>query len=178
MPVEATLMSILAMSSVGLWTLRVAIAARGMRVAGAMVAAVEAVVFALTFSHLVADLGSPSRLGGYAAGVAAGTTLGLIANDHLAPGHTEVHLVANRAPAELVTRLQDRGWPTTWWRGEGPAGPVTQVWMVVDDQMVATLVADIDDIAPDAFWTQRRLKSVHASPLPPGCRQIRARRAV
>ncbi len=53
---EAFLMAALAIASVGLWTLRVAIAARGMKLAGSLVAAMEAVVFEEFFETTFADL--------------------------------------------------------------------------------------------------------------------------
>jgi len=175
---EAPLMALLAMASVGLWTLRVAIAARGMKLAGAIVASIEAVVFALTFSHLVTDLGSPDRLAGYAVGVAIGTALGLVANDHLTPGHTELHLVSAGDGPALVDALRSRHWPATWSAADGPTGAVAQVWVTVDDQRVGALVDDVRDVAPEAFWTLRRLAGANPTPLPEGCRQVTARRAV
>ena len=178
MSAEAPLMALLAMASVGLWTLRVAVAARGMKLAGAIVASVEGVIFALTFSHLVTDLSSPDRLVGYAVGVAVGTALGLVANEHLTPGHTELHLVSSGDGGSIVESLRERHWPATWSSADGPKGAVTQVWVTVDDQQVGKLVADVQDIAPDAFWTLRRLAGAHATSLPEGCRQVTARRAV
>jgi hypothetical protein len=69
--------SVLAMLSVSLWTVRVALTARGSKWIGATVAAVEAVVFATAFSRLVTDLGSPLKIGAYGVGVAAGTIVGI-----------------------------------------------------------------------------------------------------
>jgi uncharacterized protein YebE (UPF0316 family) len=173
---DALLMVGLAMASVGLWTLRVAIAARGMKLAGSIVAATEAVVFALTFSHLVSDLGSPDRLIGYAVGVAGGTALGLVANDRLTPGHSEVHVVVSGYASDVVDSLHARGWPATWASAEGPTGPVTQIWLTVDDLRSGAALSDLEELAPRAFWTVRRLKTAHASEVPVGYRQIRARR--
>lgn len=65
-----------AMTSVGLWTLRVALTARGRKLLGAGIAAVEAVVFAIAFTSLAANLDSPVLLCSYATGVAGGTLLG------------------------------------------------------------------------------------------------------
>ncbi len=81
----ATLLATAALStgSVGLWTLRVALAARGRKAAAAAVAAVEAVVFALVFSSVAAGLGAPERLAGHAMGVAAGTILGIGLDERL-----------------------------------------------------------------------------------------------
>lgn len=178
MSTEALAMVALAMTSVGLWTLRVAIAARGMKILCAGVAAVEAVVFALTFSHLVTDLGSPSRLIGYAVGVAAGTALGLTANDHMTPGHTELQLIAPGHQTSLVDSLHDLGWPATWSVASGPDGPVTMVWLTVDDPDVARLVGHVHDVAPDAFWTLQRLRTASPVSLPAGFRQVHARRVL
>ena len=57
---DAAGMAALAMGSVALWTVRVALAARGRKFAGG-VAAVEALVFALAFTHLAAALDAPER---------------------------------------------------------------------------------------------------------------------
>ena len=79
-------MALLAITSVGLWTLRVALTARGRRGIGATVYAVEAVIFAVAFTNVAANLDSPVRVAGYAAGVALGTVLGLTADRRLSAG--------------------------------------------------------------------------------------------
>lgn len=178
MDAEIPMMFGLAMLSVGMWTLRVAIAAQGMKVACSAVAAIEAVVFALTFSHLVTDLGSPGRLIGYAVGVAAGTAVGLLVNDRLTPGHTELQLIAPGHRADLADSLHEHGWPATWSEAGGPSGPVTMVWLSVDDAEVPRLVKEVRGIAPDAFWTLQRLRTAMPSPVPGGFRQVHARRGL
>ena len=78
---SGAVLAAMALGSVGLWTLRVAFAARGRKVLGAGTAAVEAVVFAIAFSNLAANLDSPIRVLGYAIGVAGGTLLGLAVDE-------------------------------------------------------------------------------------------------
>jgi uncharacterized protein YebE (UPF0316 family) len=157
---EIPMMFALALLSVGMWTLRVAVAARGLKLAGAAIAATEAVVFALTFSRLVTDLGSPGRLLGYAAGVAAGTAVGLAINDRTARGHSELHLVAAGDRGDLVACLRARGWPATTAIADGPDGVVTAMWLTVPDRDLRDVSALITDWAPGAFWTVRRLQRV------------------
>lgn len=67
----------LAVGSVGLWTLRVALTARGSRALGSAVAATEAVVFVVAFSHVTNSLDAPVQVAIYGIGVGAGTYLGL-----------------------------------------------------------------------------------------------------
>ena len=67
----------LAVVSVCLWTLRVATTARGCRVLGSLVAATEAVVFLLAFSHVTGSLDAPLQISIYGGGVGIGTYVGL-----------------------------------------------------------------------------------------------------
>ncbi len=68
----------MAVSSVSLWTLRVALTARGSRALGSTIAATEAVVFVLAFSHVTGSLDAPIQISIYGGGVGFGTYLGLM----------------------------------------------------------------------------------------------------
>ena len=67
----------LAVGSVSLWTLRVALTARGSRTLGSVVAATEAVVLLLAFSHVTGSLDAPIHVSIYGGGVGIGTYVGL-----------------------------------------------------------------------------------------------------
>lgn len=144
----------LATASVGLWTLRVALAARGRKVAGAAVAAVEAVVFAVTFSRL--DLAAPDRVGGYAVGVAFGTLLGLALDERLSGGQSELRVVVPGLQPCLVHTLRNGGWPATSFTGDGADGPVTLLFVAADDSRLPALLEDVRRTVPAASWTVHR----------------------
>lgn len=78
----------LAVGSVGLWTLRVALTARGSRVVGSSVAATEAVVFVVAFSHVTGSLNAPLQVAIYGIGVGVGTFLGLTIDRLIRPHQT------------------------------------------------------------------------------------------
>jgi uncharacterized protein YebE (UPF0316 family) len=126
----------LALLSVSLWTFRVSITARGLKLASAVMAAVEAVIYVMTFSQLITDLGSPGRVIGYGAGVAVGTAVGLVLDDKTNRGHTELHLVAIGERTDLVDHFRDQGWPATSATAVGPDGPVTMMWLTVPDSSI------------------------------------------
>ena len=167
-------MAVLAMTTVGLWTLRVALTARGRRILGATVAALEAVTFAVAFSNVAANLDSPVRMAGYAAGVAFGTVLGLTADQRLSTGVSELDIVVPGHGAGTAERLNQLGWPTTTLAARGPRGPVTLICIAVDDSRLTELTTAIRQTTPDAFWTVQRLGTTHASALPDGYLQIAA----
>jgi uncharacterized protein YebE (UPF0316 family) len=69
--------AVLAMASVSLWTLRVALTARNHAAAAVAVASVEATVFVAAFSRMMTRLDSVGQIVAYALGVAAGTLIGI-----------------------------------------------------------------------------------------------------
>jgi uncharacterized protein YebE (UPF0316 family) len=174
--VAAAGMAVLAMASVGLWTLRVAVTARGRRSVAAAVAAVEAIVFAVAFANVAAHLDSPPRLVGYGAGVALGTVVGLTIDSRLSPGVSEVDIVVPGCDMVTAGQLRRLGWPATTFPGDGPSGPVTLILVAVDDRHVTELTDAVHQAAPNAFWTVRRLGAAHASLLPEGFLQIAEQR--
>lgn len=153
----------LALLSVSPWTFRVSITARGLKLASAVMAAVEAVIYVLSFSQLITDIGSPGRVLGYGAGVAVGTALGLVLDDKTSRGHTELHLVAHGDRADLVRYFSDLGYPATSAAATGPDGPVTMMWLTVSDAKIRQVSDLVRDRAPEAFWTLRRLQDVTGS---------------
>ena len=162
----------LAVVSVSLWTLRVALTARGRRIAGSVTAGLEALVFIVAFSRAAADLGAIERLFGYALGVALGTLVGVYLDERLSAGQSEVRVVREGRDLALVKVLQADGWPVTWVYGQGPRGDVTVAFVAVDDKVLAPFLKILKRTAPDAFWTVERLKSARAGRSHPGWRQV------
>ena len=116
-------MAVLAMASVGLWTLRVVLTARGRRSVAAALAAVEAIVFAVAFANVAAHLDSPPRIVGYGAGVALGTVVGLTIDSRLSRGVSEVDIVVPGHDAVTAEHLRRLGWPATIFPADGPSAP-------------------------------------------------------
>jgi len=77
--------ALLAMASVSLWTLRVALTARSHKAMAAAAASVEATVFVLAFSRVLSSLDSVVQVVAYATGVGCGTLVGLSINDRINP---------------------------------------------------------------------------------------------
>jgi uncharacterized protein YebE (UPF0316 family) len=162
----------LATASVSLWTLRVAVTAKGRKTAAATIAAIEAIVFLVAFSRAVAGLTAPERVGAYALGVGLGTLLGLAVDRRLNPRHAQVEVVAPGPAHELLDALHERGWPTTSSMGYGFSGNVVIASVTVDEHRLHALLDDLRQIAPDAFWTVRTVRAAKAVPLPAAFLQI------
>jgi uncharacterized protein YebE (UPF0316 family) len=158
--------------SVSLWTVRVALTARGRRLAASLTAGVEAVVFVLVFASVLSSLDSPLEVGGYALGVAAGTLLGVVLDARLSTGQSALRVVVPGDGEALARALQDRGWPLTRLPAEGITGPAALLLLVIDDARLGTLLADLEVLAPESFWAVERLQRTRPSVVPPGYRQV------
>jgi uncharacterized protein YebE (UPF0316 family) len=169
---EFSQMAGLAMISVSLWTLRVALTSRGRRVAGSVTAGVEAVVFVVVFSRVAADLAAIHNLAGYAVGVSAGTLVGVFLDERLSAGQSEVRVVTEGHDLDHIRRLRAEGWPMTWVHGEGPNGHVTVAFVAVDDMRLSALVRSLKVLTPKAFWTVERLRSARAGTYNPAWVQV------
>ena len=159
---ESLQMAGLAVMSVGLWTMRVALTARGRRLAGSITAGIEALVFLVAFSSVMSEMDEIGRVAGYAGGVGLGTLLGVWLDERLSAGQSELRIVTEGHDLSLVQTLHDQGWPVTWTHGQGPLGPVTVGFVAVDDTKLRRLTAQLEKDVPDAFWTVERLKTARA----------------
>jgi len=107
---------LLAVINVGLWTMRVAVTARGLRIAGSIVATLEAVAFVLAFSHVLGSLDSPGRIVVYGLGVGVGTYAGLSMDGRIREGrrsHPHTDLKAEGEDAKIRQRRRVRSLSTT-----------------------------------------------------------------
>ena len=134
--------------SVSLWTIRVAMTARGRRLAASVTAGVEAVVFALVFASVLSRLNSPVEVAGYAIGVAAGTLLGVVAESRLSAGQSTVRIIVDGAGDSPALALRARGWPATRLRADGLTGQATVLLVIVDDARLPRLLADRANSSP------------------------------
>ena len=162
----------LAVVSVSLWTMRVALTSRGRKVAGSVTSGLEALVFILAFSQAAADLGAVERLAGYAFGVALGTLLGVFLDERLSAGQSEVRVVIEGHDLRLVHALHEDGWPVTWVPGHGPEGDVTVAFIAADDKRLPSLLRAVRRSAPHSFWTVEHLKTARAGRVHPGWHQV------
>jgi uncharacterized protein YebE (UPF0316 family) len=162
----------LAVTSVGLWTLRVALTARGRKVAGSLTAAAEALVFLLAFSSVASNIEALHLLAGYGLGVGLGTFFGLLLDERFSTGQSEVRIVTEGTDLSLVSDLHERGWPVTWTQGSGPFGEVTVAFVAVDNVKVKSLVSVLERFHGKAFWTVEALRKAQASPVGRGWIQV------
>ena len=165
----------LAVLSVTLWTARVAVTAAGRRLAGAAIAALEAITLVYAFARIGEHLDTPVGIVAYGLGVAAGTMLGVRLEERLSTGQSWVQIMIKGDGMSLAQALTGRRWPVTMLAGSGPEGAVAELAIAVDDSWLPMLQRDLSELAPEAFWTVQRVRSAYAHPLGGNLRQVHDR---
>lgn len=168
----AAVTAALAISTVALWTARVALTSRKREGAAAALAAVEATVFVTAVARLMSDLDDPAQLVAYAGGVAIGTMLAMRVLRVIEPTSVKVDVVVPGDAHRLLTALHASGWPTTTLSVEGLNGPATTISVTTSEDRLPALYATIGAGDPSAFWTTTELRSVRPTPLPAGFVQV------
>lgn len=158
--------------SVSLWTVRVALTARGRWFGSSLVAGTEAVVFAVAFASVLASLHSPVEVAGYASGVAIGTSVGVLLDARLSTGQSTVRVIVDGRGDHLDEGLRGAGWPVTRLAGQGLQGEAALLLVVVNDNRLPHLLKEVSLLAPEAFWTVERLQRTRPAMLPAGFGQV------
>jgi uncharacterized protein YebE (UPF0316 family) len=156
----------MAVIAVSLWTVRIAVTARGNRLGGAMIAAIEAMVFIMIFSQVMSGFGSAHRVIAYGIGVAIGTTLGLTVDRRINPQLNRLDIVA--PSGSVGTALTAQGWEHTQTTAVGIGGPVTVVSIVATERNVSQILATVAAVDPAVQWTVTPVRRTNtASRTPP-----------
>ena len=173
--VAPVVVAALVVVQVGLWQFRVSLAGRQRRRAAALLGSVDAVLYVGLLGQVLADLGRPTHVAGYAVGVGAGVYVGCLADARADRAPFEYRIVAGHRDDHVLPALRRRGWPVTASSGDGIGGGVSVLFVAVAAADANALEADLRDVAPGVFWTCNRLRSAAVVPLPAGFRTIGSR---
>ncbi|MBU2489024.1 MAG: DUF2179 domain-containing protein [Proteobacteria bacterium] len=113
----------------------------------------------------------------YALGFASGNVAGIRLEQWMAPGHTVLHIISDRAGKEMAAEIRGQGFAVTTFSGEGMCGPVTELYVVCRRRDLPCLIRIVRAQEPNAFYTAERAGSVSRTirpfmPAPTGWRAV------
>lgn len=145
----------------GLDALRMLSLARGHRTAAWLTGFTQSLLFVLAVGGLFSNLNNPWNVIAYAAGVATGTVLGILAEARLAPGHRLVRIVSSRRGAAIAAALRQHGWGATEFAARGQDGTVTLIWCHIPRRDAVAVTDTALDLDPEAFITAENVRLSH-----------------
>ena len=162
--VEPLIIAALVVTEVAVWQLRVALAARGRKRTAAALGAVNALLSVLALARVVTHMDRPANVAGYAAGVAVGVYLGIVADERLTKDPLEYRLLVDDDGELLAHRLRQHGWPVTRQVAAGADGPAAVLHVVLAADAASRLDRDLDRLAPHGPRIRSRLHRTRGHP--------------
>jgi uncharacterized protein YebE (UPF0316 family) len=132
-------------------TLRLVSIARGQKPIAAVLAFVEALVFALTMAGVVADLSNLLNLAAFCFGASVGSYFGMWLESKFVRSFSTVQVITGVMGHELAEHLRDKGFGVTETRGTGRDGEVTIIRSTITSKEVPRIIQEIRHVLPNAF---------------------------
>ena len=157
---SALLVFLLRLLDVPISTVRMLYMVRGATATAALLSFFGSLIWLFAITRVFAHISSPAQYIGWAAGFAAGTALGMMIENWMAPGQALVRVITRKDASQLVKVLREAGYGVTEIMGEGREGPVSLLFIVSQRRQVKELLKTIKKHNPAAFVTVENTKSV------------------
>lgn len=151
---------------VTLGTLRIIFISQGRRRIAPLLGFFEVLIWIVIIGQLVQHLHSVTAYIGYAAGFAAGNYVGMWLEERLAFGTIVIRVIIQKDWERLVQRVHAAGFGVTCMDGQGSAGAVKLLYIIIKRQHAREVRRIIHEIAPNAFVTVEEVRSAEKGIFP------------
>lgn len=161
---------------VSLDTIRVIMVAKGFRKLAPFVGFFQVLIWIITLSRIMANLGIWTTYIGYAGGFAIGTYVGMKIEEKLALGYELIRIITRADATKLIKELIGKGYRITYVDGTGKDGRVGILFIVQKRKAIKEIIELIKQFNPNAFYSIEDVRSISGPGyLPQTSRQLRTR---
>ena len=157
---------------VSLDTIRVIMVAKGYRNLAPFIGFFQSLIWLITITRIMANLGNWFTYIGYAGGFGLGTYIGMILEGKLALGYELVRVITKADAGDLIKALREKGYPVTSTNGRGREGEVGILFIIMKRKVIREAINIIKQFNPNAFYTIEDMRFVSSHALLPGNRKI------
>lgn len=148
----------LRVSDMSLDTIRVLFVMRGRKGLAWMLGFVQALIFVVAISSVLANLDNVLNVLGYAAGYATGNVVGILLENRIAIGFTLVTIISSKRGAMVAESLRHSGYAVTEIPARGKDGTVTYLNVTVRRKEVSSVETVALESDPSAFITSDEVR--------------------
>jgi uncharacterized protein YebE (UPF0316 family) len=145
---------------ISLYTLRIMMVARGLKIQAAFFAFCQSLAFVTAIRAVLTNLDQPFIIAGYAAGFATGLVVGMLMESRLAIGYTHLRIISTGRGAEICEGLRSQGFAVTEIPARGRDGVVALLNCDVLRRDASRVARLVDDLDPAAFITAESVRTV------------------
>ena len=138
-------------------TLRILTVVRGGRFFAWLFGFFQGLTYVLTIGWVFSDLGNWLKIIGYALGFATGLVVGMLVENRLAFGFTNLQIVSPHRGLEMAEGLRDQGYAVTEVPAHGKDGAVDILHCSVMRKYETKIYTAISNLDPEAFITAKNV---------------------
>ncbi len=120
----------------------------------------EMLVWLIGISQIMQNLNNPISYIAFAGGFSMGTFVGITIERKIAIGNLAVQFITNKNPASLLRYFRSKGYGATTIDGQGTAGPVKIVFVIVRRKLLDNVLGIIKKFDQGAFYTIEDVRGV------------------
>lgn len=141
-------------------TLRLVLIVRGEKLWSSIAGTIEALIFAVALGGVVSSLDNIWNLTAYSVGYGVGGYVGLVIEGRLVTRFVSVRIISQKRAHDIAVAVREAGYGATESLGQGAAGTVGTVTVVVRHRQVNDVVRVANQIDPAAFVTMEELRGI------------------
>lgn len=140
-------------------TIRIIYMLGGRRFTATLLGFFEAFIWLLVIREIFKHLDNWLCYVAYPAGFACGIFVGMIIEEKIAYGKVIVRIITRKDVTSLIQYLNTQHFRFTKVNAEGPDGPETLVFTVLDRERLDDLLNKLKELIPTAFYTIEKVKA-------------------
>lgn len=141
-------------------TMRVLVVMRGRKGAAWVLGFFQAAIFVMAISSVLKDLDNLLNVLGYAGGFATGNVVGMLIEERMAIGHTQLSIVSSRFGPAIAERMRQDGYAITEIPARGRDGTVSLLTCSVLRKNVDRVHDIVKEVDASAFITAEDVRPV------------------
>jgi uncharacterized protein YebE (UPF0316 family) len=156
----ALLIFAIRMVNMSLDTLRLLMMMRGRKAVTWIFGFIQVLLFLYLIARVFQDINNILIVIAFCAGYATGTSLGLVFEERMALGHTDLRIVSPGRGVELAKHLRQQGYAVTEVAGKGKDGTVNLLYCSVHRKRFKEVTQLIEQIDPQAFVSAEQTQAM------------------
>ncbi|MCJ7825613.1 MAG: DUF2179 domain-containing protein [Anaerolineales bacterium] len=143
-------------------TLRVLFVVRGRKPLAWILGFFQSALWVLAITSVLNNLDNPWNIAAYAGGFATGNVIGMLIEERLAIGHSNLQIISSRRGSAIADAIRNAGYAATEMPARGRDGTVSVISCSVRRRDVKRVRKEVDKIDPDAFITVEDIRPIHS----------------
>lgn len=149
-------------------TIRLVFIGRGFRVPAALIAFMEALIFAVVIANVVRDLSDLTNLLAYCFGASVGSYAGMWLEAKFIVSYSTITIITHEKGQQIAEALRNRSYGVTVSKGEGRDGDVDIIRSSTTNKDIPLLVSTVQGVNPEAFIDIEAARTLYRGWIPGG----------